>query len=431
MFLLQKSFPKKSIIINSFTNGSFHLTTKMEKPLKLEIIAEFNKARASKMTLPHGEVLTPVYMPVGTKAAMKGLLSCDMERMGCKLMLSNTYHLTLEPGEDFIDQNYKGVHNYMKWPLNLLTDSGGFQMVSLSKLMKVTEEGVEFQSHIEGDERLLMLTPEKSIQIQNKLGSDIMMALDDVLRPTSEAGSLKAACDRTIRWIDRCISAHTRPSEQNLFAIVQGGLDLEMRKYCTQELVKRDLPGYAIGGLAGGESKEDFWKVVDTCTDYLPKDKPRYLMGVGYPQDLVICALLGVDMFDCVFATRTARFGTGLTNKGFLKVKNESNKFDFGPLEPSCDCEVCAKYTRSYFYFQFPKNERAVNLISFHNVYYLLNLMKKLRNSIIEEKVNEFVKDFFTELYVKENSRGHTEANYPQWVKDALVKAGVDVEFMN
>ena len=304
-------------------------------------------------------------------------------------------------------------------------------MVSLSKLMTVTEEGVEFTSHIEGDDRKIMLTPEKSIQIQNKLGSDIMMALDDVLKPTSEPGSLKNACDRTIRWIDRCIAAHSRPKEQNLFAIVQGGLDLDMRKYCTEELVKRNLPGYAIGGLAGGEKKDDFWKVVDCCTNYLPKDKPRYLMGVGYPLDLVVCTLLGVDMFDCVFATRTARFGTGFTNKGFLKLKNESNKYDFGRIEPTCDCEVCEKYTRSYFYFQFPKNERAVNLISYHNVYYLLNLMKKLRISIIEGKVNIFVKNFFTELYEKENSKGKTESDYPQWIKEALTAAGVDIEFMN
>jgi len=419
-----KNFSTAQTTINSSINN-------IEKPLKLEIVAKFNKARATKMTLPHGEVQTPVYMPVGTKAAMKGLLSCDMERMGCKLMLSNTYHLTLEPGEEFIHENYKGVHNYMKWSKNLLTDSGGFQMVSLSKLMTVTEEGVEFQSHIDGDDRKLMLTPEKSIQIQNKLGSDIMMALDDVLRPTSEPGSLKAACDRTIRWIDRCIAAHSRPLEQNLFAIVQGGLDLDMRKYCTEELVKRDLPGYAIGGLAGGEKKDDFWKVVNCCTDYLPENKPRYLMGVGYPEDLVVCALLGVDMFDCVFATRTARFGTGFTNKGFLKLKNEKNKYDFGKIEPTCDCEVCEKYTRSYFYFQFPKNERAVNLISYHNVYYLLNLMRKLRTSIIEGNVNEFVKNFFTDLYEKDNMKGEDSSNYPQWVKDALTAAGVDIEFMN
>lgn len=407
-------------------------TENYEKPLKLEIVAKFNKARATVMTLPHGKVLTPVYMPVGTKAAMKGLLACDMERMGCKLMLSNTYHLTLEPGEDFIWDNHRGIHDYMKWNGNLLTDSGGFQMVSLSKLMVVTEEGVEFQSHIEGDDRKLLLTPEKSIQIQNKIGSDIMMALDDVLRPTSEPGSLKKACDRTIRWIDRCINAHSRPKEQNLFAIVQGGLDLEMRKYCTEELIKRNLPGYAIGGLAGGEKKDDFWQVVNCCCEYLPQNKPRYLMGVGYPQDLVVCALLGVDMFDCVFATRTARFGTGFTHKGFLKLKNETNKFDFRPIEPSCDCEVCQKYTRAYFYFQFPKNERAVNLISFHNVYYLLSLMKRLRTAIIEGSVNEFVKKFFEDLYEDEiNKNGEKSDKYPQWVKDALTSAGVDISFMN
>ena len=403
----------------------------LQQPLKLEIIARFNKARACIMTLPHGEVKTPIYMPVGTKAAMKGLLSCDMERMGCSLMLSNTYHLTLEPGEEFIDQNYKGVHNYMKWNKNLLTDSGGFQMVSLSKLSSVTEEGVEFQSHIDGDDRKILLTPEKSIQIQNKLGSDIMMALDDVIRPTSETADLKRACDRTLRWIDRCISAHSRPSEQNLFGICQGGLDMEMRRYCTTEMIKRQLPGYAIGGLAGGEKKDDFWKVVNISTDILPEDKPRYLMGVGYPQDLVVCSLLGVDMFDCVFATRTARFGTGFTNKGFLKLKNESNKFDFNKIEPSCDCEVCQKYTRSYFYFQFPKNERAVNLISFHNVYFLLNLMKKLRQSIIDGKVNEFVKEFFTELYESESEDNHDFNLYPDWVKEALIAAGVNIDFMN
>lgn len=400
----------------------------LKKPLKFEVIAKFNKARASILTLPNGEVLTPVYMPVGTKAAMKGLLSCDMERMGCKLMLSNTYHLALEPGEDFIDQNYNGVHNYMKWNRNLLTDSGGFQMVSLSKFTKVTEEGVEFQSHIEGDDRVIMLTPEKSIQIQNKLGSDIMMALDDVLKPTSEPGSLKFACDRTLRWIDRCIKAHSKPETQNLFGIVQGGLDLEMRKYCTQEMIKRDLPGYAIGGLAGGESKEDFWKVVNVCTKYLPEDKPRYLMGVGYPLDLVLCSLLGVDMFDCVFATRTARFGTGFTNKGFLKLKGEKNKFDFDPIEPECDCEVCKNYTRAYFYVQFPKNERSVNLISYHNVYYLLNLMKKIRTAIINGNVNEFVKKFVTDLYFTEKDKDNF--SYPQWVKDALDAAGVNTDFM-
>jgi tRNA-guanine transglycosylase len=397
---------------------------KLEKPLQLEIVARFNKARACKLTLPHAEVETPVYMPVGTKAAMKGLLSCDMERMGCRLMLSNTYHLTLQPGEEFIDEEYKGVHGYMNWNNNLLTDSGGFQMVSLAELSERSEQGVEFVSHIEGDKRKIMLTPEKSIEIQNKLGADIIMALDDVIKPTSNDDDLKDACERTLRWIDRCINAHSRKDVQNLFGIVQGGLDLEMRKYCTVEMIKRDLPGYAIGGLAGGEKKDDFWKVVDTCTEYLPEDKPRYLMGVGYPIDLVVCSLLGVDMFDCVFATRTARFGTAFTHKGFHKLKSEKNKFDFGPIEKDCGCEVCLNYTRSYFYLMLNKNPRAVNLISYHNVHYLLDLMKKLRASIIQgdKAVNTFVSKFITDLY--------SDFNYPVWVYEALTKAGIDTEFM-
>jgi len=398
---------------------------KLEKPLKLEIIARFNKARASRLHLPHGEVHTPVYMPVGTKAAMKGLLSCDMERMGCKLMLSNTYHLTLEPGEEFIDQKYKGTHGYMNWNNNLLTDSGGFQMVSLAELSERKEEGVEFVSHIENDNRKIMLTPEKSIEIQNKLGADIIMALDDVIKPTSDENELKEACERTLRWIDRCISAHQRKHDQNLFGIVQGGLDLELRKYCTIEMIKRDLPGYAIGGLAGGEKKEDFWKVVNVCTDYLPEDKPRYLMGVGYPVDLVVCALLGVDMFDCVFATRTARFGTAFTKNGFLKLKGEKNKFEFTPIDSDCTCEVCVNYTRSYLYYMLQKNPRAVNLISYHNVFYLLNLMRQLRECIIngEAEVNQFVENFFYNQY-------KNEKEYPMWIYEALKTAGVNIEFM-
>lgn len=401
---------------------------KLEQALKLEIVARFNKARASKLILPHGEVDTPVYMPVGTKAAMKGLLSCDLERMGCRLMLSNTYHLNLEPGEEFMHCNYggnddRGLHNYMNWNNNILTDSGGFQIVSLSELSVRSEEGVRFTSHIEGDTRELMLTPEKSIEIQNKLGADIIMALDDVLKPTSDQKEIKDACDRTLRWIDRCISAHKRKHDQNLFGIIQGGVDLELRRYCTKEMTKRDLPGFAIGGLAGGESKDDFWKVVDVCTSLMPEDKPRYVMGVGYPIDLVVCSLLGADMFDCVFATRTARFGTAFTNKGFLKLKGEKNKYDFTPIDKECGCEVCANYTRSYLYLMLNKNPRAVNLISYHNVYYLLDLMRKVRRSIIDNRVNEFIHKFITDLYAEEES-------YPTWVFDALTAAGVDTTFM-
>ena len=364
-------------------------------------------------------------MPVGTKAAMKGLLSIVLARMGCRLMLSNTYHLTLEPGQDFISENYSGTHNYMQWKYNILTDSGGFQMVSLADLSKVTEEGVEFKSHIKGDSRVLMLTPEESIRIQNKLGADIIMALDDVLKPTNEIGRMKTACERTIRWLDRCIEAHSRKEKQNLFGIVQGGIDMDLRKYCLSEMIKRDLPGYAIGGMAGGETKEDFWKVVDICTKYLPEDKPRYLMGIGYPVDLVICSLFGVDMYDCVFATRTGRFGTAFTNRGMIKLKNEKFKLDFKPIEDKCSCEVCAKYSRSYFNLTLNKNPRAINLISFHNVFYLLELMRNLRTAILNQKVDVFIEDFVrNQYYYSENGK------YPNWVHNALKEAGVNVEFM-
>ena len=395
-------------------------------PLKFKVVATFNRARASEMTLPHGTVITPVYMPVGTKGTMKGLLACDLERMKCNLMLSNTYHLALEPGDEFLNSAYggterRGIHNYMNWKGNILTDSGGFQIVSLAQLSVRSEQGVEFVSHIKGDDRKIMLSPEKSMQIQNNIGSDIMMAFDDVIRPTSNINEIYDACERSLRWIDRCIKAHSRKKEQNLFGIIQGGLDLDLRKTAVLEMNKRNLPGYAIGGLAGGEKKEDFWKVVDTCTELMPKDKPRYLMGVGYPVDLVVCALLGVDMFDCVFATRTARFGTAFTNSGFRKLKSEQNKFDFQPIEPECDCEVCKKYTRSYFYLTINKNPRAVSMISFHNIYYLLNLLRRLRQSIIDKKVNEFCIDFFSKQF---------DRKYPRWIYDALKKAGVDVSFM-
>lgn len=400
------------------------------KALKFEVVAKFHKARAGILTLPHGQVLTPVYMPVGTKGAMKGLLSADLERMGCKLMLSNTYHLGFEPGGEFLKKNFGGkenrsVHNYMNWKNNLLTDSGGFQVASLVKLSERSEEGVNFISHITGDDTHLMLTPEMSMQIQNDLGSDIIMALDDVISPFSKGGAVYDACERSLRWIDRCIKAHKRKDDQNLYGIVQGGINVELRRQACLEWNKRNLPGYAIGGMSGGESKQEFCDTVGICAEYLPQNKPRYLMGIGYPVDLVVCALLGVDQFDCVFATRTARFGSAITDYGFLKLKTEKNKFDFGPIDVNCKCEVCKKYSRSYLYFLLNNNPRAVEMISFHNVYYLLNLMKKIREAIINGKVNEFIEDFLNKQY-KDSKDG-----IPDWVVNTLTKAGCDMSFIS
>ena len=400
------------------------------KALKFKVVATFHKARAGVLTLPHGEVLTPVYMPVGTKGAMKGLLSADLERMGCKLMLSNTYHLGFEPGGEFLKNNFGGednrsVHHYMHWKNNLLTDSGGFQVASLVKLSERSEKGVDFISHITGDNTHLMLTPEMSMEIQNNLGSDIIMALDDVISPFSKGGAVFDACERSLRWIDRCIKAHKRKDEQNLYGIVQGGINVELRRQACLEWNKRNLPGYAIGGMSGGETKQEFCDTVSICTDILPYDKPRYLMGIGYPIDLVVCALLGVDQFDCVFATRTARFGTAMTEYGFLKLKSEKNKYDFSPIDQSCKCEICKKYTRSYLYFLLNNNPRAVEMISFHNVYFLFNLMKRIREAIINGKVNEFVEDFISKEY-NNNMEG-----IPDWVVNTLTKAGCDMSFIN
>ena len=300
--------------------------------LSFKVLKRFKNARASILTLPHGEVRTPVYMPVGTKGAMKGLLPKNMkEDIDCEIMLANTYHLFLKPGEAVLDRE-GGLHKFAAWDKNYLTDSGGFQIVSLSELNEVTEEGVTFESHI--DKQKFLLTPERSMEIQNSIGADIMMALDDVVRPTiTDEDRLKEAMERSVRWLDRCIKAHKRPHDQNLFAIVQGGVNDDLRKVCCEEMIKRNTPGYAIGGLAGGEDKSDFWRTVYTCTQLLPDDKPRYVMGIGYPVDLLICSLLGADMYDCVYATRTARFGTVFTRQGEIKIRSSSHKLDFSPID--------------------------------------------------------------------------------------------------
>ncbi|KIV90357.1 queuine tRNA-ribosyltransferase, variant [Exophiala mesophila] len=263
-----------------------------------------SKARASTLHLPHGSVQLPIFMPVATQASLKGLTPEQLEDTSCKLCLNNTYHLGLKPGQNVLDL-VGGAHKLQGWNYNILTDSGGFQMVSLLKLARVTEEGVRFLSPHDGSP--MLLTPEHSMSLQNSIGSDIMMQLDDVIQTTSpDHARMKEAMERSVRWLDRCIVAHKKPETQNLFCIIQGGLDLDLRRQCTVEMLQRDTPGIAIGGLSGGEAKADFCKVVDTCTDLLPENKPRYVMGIGYPEDIVVAVALGADMFDCVWPTRTA-----------------------------------------------------------------------------------------------------------------------------
>lgn len=390
----------------------------MEKALQFEVIAscKTSRARTSLMKLPHYTVQTPVFMPVGTKGSVKSILPEQLEDMNCEIILGNTYHLGLRPGIELLKKS-KGLHNFMSWNRALLTDSGGFQMVSLLHMAEIDEQGVNFESPYDGTRSLL--TPEKSIQIQNAIGADIIMQLDDVVPTTiKDMDRLKEATYRTTRWLDRCLSAHENPKKQSIFPIVQGGITEHLRKTSADLHLERKVNGYAIGGLVGGEAKEDFWKMVFLSTGKLPNDKPKYVMGVGFAVDLVICCALGADMFDCVFPTRTARFGCALIPKGQINLKNHKFKIDFGPIDKNCICSTCKTYTRAYLH-QIVSEPVSCNLLSVHNLTYQMQLMKGIRDSIKENKFPEFVQEFMLNMYPNKN--------YPQWCIDAL--KSVNIEF--
>ncbi|KAL4877306.1 tRNA-guanine(15) transglycosylase-like protein [Aspergillus karnatakaensis] len=373
------------------------------------------KARASTLHLPHGSVPLPIFMPVATQASLKGLTYDQLRQTGCMLCLNNTYHLGLKPGQAVLDQ-VGGAHKLQGWDRNILTDSGGFQMVSLLKLANVTEEGVRFLSPHDGTP--MLLTPEHSISLQNSIGSDIIMQLDDVIATTSpDHARIEEAMKRSVRWLDRCIDAHKNPETQNLFCIIQGGLDLELRKQCCEEMVARDTPGIAIGGLSGGEAKEEFCKVVDTCTGLLPDYKPRYVMGVGYQEDLIVGVALGADMFDCVWPTRTARFGNAVVATGNLNLRHASFAHDFRPVEEGCDCMTCKPkedgglgITRAYIHHLAAKETAGAHLLTIHNVHYLLKLMGRARQSILDDRFPDFLRNFFLTLYGE-------KSKIPPWVE--------------
>eukprot|EP00271_Cylindrocystis_brebissonii_P018210 TRINITY_DN5061_c0_g1_i1.p1 TRINITY_DN5061_c0_g1~~TRINITY_DN5061_c0_g1_i1.p1 ORF type:complete len:478 (-),score=28.56 TRINITY_DN5061_c0_g1_i1:207-1640(-) len=384
--------------------------------LEFEVLGRYKRARAGRLTLPHFVAETPMFMPVGTQGTIKGLTSKQLEDLECQVILGNTYHLANRPGAELLGK-VGGLHNFMNWPRGLLTDSGGFQMVSLLHLADITEEGVTFQSPVDGQR--MLLTPEESIKIQNKIGADIIMALDDVVSSLVTGPRIEEAMHRTLRWIDRCIEAHERPTEQNLFGIVQGGLVPELRAQCLEGLVQRNLPGYAIGGLAGGEAKDPFWRVVAQCTAGLPDNKPRYVMGVGYPLDIMVCSALGADMYDCVYPTRTARFGTALVPEGLVKLKHASMATDYRPIDPDCPCMVCKKYTRSCLHSLVTRDPVGSHLISYHNIAHMMQMTKRMRKSIIDGYFPEFVVDFLQKQFPK--------GDVPSWVQDALEVAGVDI----
>ncbi|XP_047116886.1 queuine tRNA-ribosyltransferase catalytic subunit [Schistocerca piceifrons] len=386
---------------------SFNIFAKCEK----------SKARTSIMSLPHYDVETPVFMPVGTQGTLKGLLPDQLEKLDCQIILGNTYHLGTRPGPDII-KKAGGLHKFMGWKRALLTDSGGFQMVSLLKLAEITEEGVKFRSPYNDSE--VMLSPENSIHIQNAIGADIIMQLDDVVKTTTTGPRVEEAMHRTTRWLDRCLKAHKNPESQNIFPIVQGGLDPDLRSESAKQLIQRDVRGFAVGGLSGGESKDEFWNMVHLSTNILPEDKPRYLMGVGFATDLVICCALGIDMFDCVFPTRTARFGCALVNTGQLNLKQKNYKTDYRPIDENCNCSTCQRYSRAYLHSIVTVETVACHLLTVHNICFQMQLMKSIRESIKEKKFPLFVKNFFKTLY--------PSGTYPKWITDALSAVNIELD---
>ena len=354
------------------------------------------KARRGVLHTPHGDIQTPVFMPVGTQATVKAIKIEDVAGLGhegCGLILSNTYHLYLRPGHELV-KKAGGLHKFMNWNGAILTDSGGFQVFSLGPLRKITEEGVKFRSYLDGSSH--MFTPEKSIEIQNALGSDIMMAFDECAPYPADWHYVQKSLERTTRWLQRCKDYHQDWEKQSLFGIMQGGTYKDLRAQSARQIVDLDLPGYSIGGLSVGEPKELMYEVLDDCVDYLPADKPRYLMGVGSPDCLFEGVERGIDMFDCVLPTRVARNGLAFTSTGRVNIKNAKYIDDFGPLDPNCDCYTCRNYSRAYLRHLFKSEEILSSmLLSEHNLHFLVRTMENIRKSIEEDRFLEYKKEFY------------------------------------
>jgi len=348
-------------------------------------------ARLGKITTPHGIIETPVFMPVGTQATVKAVLPRDLEEIGASIILSNTYHLNLRPGSDVVKEA-GGLHKFMGWNKPILTDSGGFQVFSLGSLRKITDEGVIFKSHHDGSEHFI--SPEKATEIQNNLGADIMMAFDECVQYPSDYDKAFRAVERTTSWAARCKKAHKR-DDQALFGIVQGSAFRDLRHKSARDLVEMDFPGYSIGGLSVGEPKDVMYEVLDYTVPLLPKEKPRYLMGVGSADAILESVLRGVDMFDCVLPTREARHGTVMTTNGKLVLRNATYSRDYNPIDEDCDCYVCKNFSRAYIRHLIKADEiLAAMLTSIHNLKFLTGLMKNVRKAIAEDKYLQFKQNF-------------------------------------
>lgn len=359
-------------------------------------------ARIGSIKTTHGEIQTPVFMPVGTAASVKTLSFDEVDEVGSQIILSNTYHLWLRPGETIVEKA-GGLHNFMNYHKPILTDSGGYQVFSLSDTRSIQDDGVTFKSHIDGAK--LFMSPEISIDIQNKLGADIIMNLDECIPYPATYDYVKDSVDRTLRWAKRCQNAHNRKEDQALFGIVQGGEYPELREYCAKELVDMNFDGYAIGGTSVGEPKSVYKEMIDMSVKHLPENRPRYLMGVGSPVSILEAIQRGIDMFDCVLPTRIARHGTAMTSIGRVVIRNAKYKEDFSRLDENCDCYACQNFTKAYIRHLFNANEQfGQRLVSIHNIRFLHNLVEDAKNAIMENRFLDFKEKFYVQYGIDPES---------------------------
>ena len=368
----------------------------MKQPITYELlhVDKSTGARRGIVHTPHGDIQTPIFMPVGTQATVKSMTPEELkEEVKAQIILSNTYHLYLRPGHEIVKEA-GGLHKFMNWDRPILTDCGGFQVFSLSDLRQISEDGVEFKSHLDGSKH--MFTPEKVMEIENALGADIIMSFDECCPYPSTYEYTKNSMERTTRWAKRCIKAHARPDEQGLFGIIQGGFFKDLREKSAKDLIELDFPGYAVGGISVGEPKEEFLDILRFTTPLMPENKPRYLMGVGTPDYLIEAAMAGIDMCDCVLPTRIARNGTAMTSHGKVVVRNATYERDWGPLDPECDCYTCKNYTKAYIRHLVKANEiLGVRLLSIHNLRFLTRLMERIRTEIENDNLANFKEEFY------------------------------------
>lgn len=363
--------------------------------IKFQVLKECKRtgARTGLLTTPHGVINTPVFMPVGTQATVKTMAPEELKEMGARIILGNTYHLYMRPGHKLVEKA-GGLHRFMNWDRSILTDSGGFQVFSLADLRDISEEGVHFRSHIDGSRHFI--SPEKAVEIQNSLGSDIMMAFDECPPYPCEYDYAKKSMNITARWAERCLKAHKNTEGQALFGIIQGSVFKDLRRESARQITSLGFPGYAVGGLSVGEPKDIMYEMLEEVVPLMPADKPRYLMGVGSPDSIIEGVIRGIDMFDCVLQTRIARNGTAMTSRGRVVIRNAAYAEDFSPLDPECDCYTCTNYTRAYIRHLLKAGEiLGLRLTTFHNLYFTMRLMDKIREAIEGDYLPEFRDEFF------------------------------------